>query len=106
MKHVSLILVLFCLTGVSPGEILVKEDFEDEVLSARGWTDIAKWGADRSLYDHGPAHFGIGTAQHIELLNPPIVDFVPPSHRLQHGVPADVNNDVPLPPWILAGFAV
>jgi len=49
MKHVSLILVFFCLTELSPGEILVEEDFEDGSLSARGWTDIAKWGLDRSL---------------------------------------------------------
>ncbi|MBC8217351.1 MAG: hypothetical protein H8E73_02695 [Planctomycetes bacterium] len=49
MKHASLILVLFCLPGLALGEILVQEDFEDESLSARDWTDIAKWGVNRSL---------------------------------------------------------
>ena len=49
MKYVSLILVFFCLTELSPGEILVEEDFKDGSLSARGWTDIAKWGRNHSL---------------------------------------------------------
>ena len=49
MKYISLIFVLFCLPELSPARVLVEEDFEDGLLAARGWTDIAKWGVDRSL---------------------------------------------------------
>ncbi|MGB2822626.1 MAG: PKD domain-containing protein, partial [Phycisphaerae bacterium] len=42
--------VLFgLLAQQAAGEVLFREDFEDEQLGARGWYDIAKWGPDRSL---------------------------------------------------------
>lgn len=46
MKYTSLIFVLFCLTELSPGRVLVEEDFEDGLLGARGWTEISKNEAD------------------------------------------------------------
>jgi len=46
----SLALVAIALLAwQARGQVLLQEDFEDENLSARGWTDIARWGADQSL---------------------------------------------------------
>ena len=44
-----IIALMAILASNVPGEILVQEDFEDADLEARGWSDIAKWGEDRSL---------------------------------------------------------
>ena len=49
MKRMVPTVLLALLAGASAGETLVQEDFEDGRLKARGWYDIAKWGADRSL---------------------------------------------------------
>jgi len=49
LRGAMVILVWALLAGVSAGEILFQEDFEDEQLRARGWYDIARWGKDRSL---------------------------------------------------------
>ena len=41
--------VFAALAGAAAGEVLVREDFEDEQLPQRGWYDIAKWGREKSL---------------------------------------------------------
>ena len=44
-------------------QVLLQEDFEDGNLEARGWTDIAKWGADKSLSIAGAPEVAAKTGQ-------------------------------------------
>lgn len=56
---------LLLVASVGPGraEVLVSEDFEDADLAARGWYDIAKWGADKSLSIAGEPEVEARTGQ-------------------------------------------
>lgn len=53
-KRIIWIFLALVFAGAAWGEVLFQEDFENADLEARGWYDIAKWGADRSLSIAGP----------------------------------------------------
>lgn len=63
MKYFLLFLPLVLFTGSARAEILFREDFEDEDLAARGFTDIAKWGEGKSLSIAGLPEVEANTGQ-------------------------------------------